>query len=94
MRVVLRGHISGAIILRAAASLTLAQSSLQGNHATLGGAIVVSEGSIARLEHCSLTDNAADTNGGALQVQGTRAPNRTDVYMLRSFVGVAVLGHL
>jgi hypothetical protein len=69
-RATLHGHTSGAIIVRAA-SLSLIQSSLQGNRAPHGGAILVTDGSVVRVERCSLTDNAADANGGALQVRST-----------------------
>ena len=74
-RAVLRGHALGAINARAA-SLLLVQSRLEGNHAPAGGAILVNAGSMVRLERCNVTNNAADTNGGALQVR-TRA-NRTN----------------
>eukprot|EP00966_Prymnesium_polylepis_P214175 4960115-Prymnesium_polylepis.1 len=66
-RVVLTGHAAGAIGARAAARLTVVESSIDRNHAHLGGAIRVSYRSIARLERCNLTHNAADESGGALQ---------------------------
>ena len=68
-RAVLTGHAAGAIMSAQAARLIIVASSLQGNHAQFGGAIRVSQGSIARLERCNLFDNTADESGGALQVR-------------------------
>ena len=67
-RVLLSGHTSGAISVRAA-TLALVESTIQGNQAEYGGAIRATEGSFVRLERSNMTGNVADMSGGALQVR-------------------------
>ena len=68
-RVVLQGHMSGAISVLAA-TLTLTECNIRGNHAPRAGAMHVSQGAMVRVELSNFTDNAADGNGGALMLEG------------------------
>jgi hypothetical protein len=74
--VMLSNHTSGAIHVRTA-SLVLVESSVQGNRAPTGGATHASEGSVVWLHRSYLTENVADTTGGALQVRCCTHTERT-----------------
>ena len=76
LRVVLTGHAAGALSARTA-RLIIIESSIHWNRAQTGGAIRVGQGSIVRLECSNLTNNVADTSGGALQVRQSTARHQS-----------------
>ena len=71
LRVVVQGHLAGAIHAHAA-NLALIECTIGNNEAQFGGAILVSGGSNVTVEYSVLASNRALVSGGALQVSKRR----------------------
>lgn len=77
-RTVLRGHAAGAVAVHTA-TLILLDCAIRDCHAPSGGAMHISGGSNVTISQSYFTNNSADMNGGALQVNLAHLPQRAGI---------------